>query len=61
MDQVILTRRQLRTMAEKGIDYVVTAANADGGLIFVEPLQYIGQGKGKWLTESGRVREGGKL
>jgi hypothetical protein len=61
MDQVRLTRRQLKILADKDVDYTITATNEDGGLIFVEPTKYVGQGKGAWLKADGRTREGGKL
>lgn len=61
MDEVHLTRRQLKVLAEKGVDYTVTAVNGDAQLIFVEPTKYIGQGKGKWLKADGTPRDGGKL
>jgi hypothetical protein len=61
MDQVTLTRRQLRVLAAEEIDYTITAVNTDAQLIFVEPTKYLGQGKGVWLTPAGLKRDGGKL
>jgi hypothetical protein len=61
MDQVQLTRRVLKVLAEKGQDYVVTGQHFEEKMIFVEPLKYIGQGKGKWLKADGTPRDGGKF
>ena len=60
MDQVILTRAQLKVMSEKGKDLIVTGTNEDAGLLYVEDTKTVGQGKGVWLAKNGRTREGEK-
>lgn len=57
MDNVYLTRSQIKVLAKLDKDMVVTATNEDMGLIFVEPTQYIGAGKGKWMTANGSYRK----
>jgi hypothetical protein len=61
VDQVYLTRRVLRTLADKDLDYTVTAVHYETGMVFAEPTKYIGQGKGKWLQADGSTRDGGKF
>lgn len=60
MDQVHLTKNQLKVMAEKNQDFVITGTNEDAGLLYVETLKDVGHGKGKWLGRNGRTREGDK-
>jgi hypothetical protein len=61
MDQVLLTARVLKALADKGQDYTVTAQHFEERMVFVEPTKYVGQGKGKWVLPSGQPRDGGKL
>lgn len=60
MDQVKLSHFQLRTLAKEDKDVVITGTNDDIGAIYVEPEQYIGAGKGKWLMRGGRYRSKGE-
>ncbi len=61
MDQVHLTKNQLKVMAEKNTDFVITGTNEDAGLLYVETLKDVGRDKGKWLGRNGRTREGEKF
>jgi hypothetical protein len=61
VDQVYLSRRVLRALADKEQDYTITAVHYEEGKVFAEPTKYVGQGKGKWLNQDGSPRDGGKL
>jgi hypothetical protein len=56
MDQVKLTRSQLRALVKGDADVVITATNEDAGLILVEPLKFVGTGKQKWMGKDGRYQ-----
>jgi hypothetical protein len=61
MDQVQLTRRVLKALASKDIDYTITGVHTEERMVFAEPTKYVGTGKGKWLKADGTPRDGGKL
>jgi len=59
MDQVKLTRMQVKHLAEQDEGLYITATNEDTGQIFVEREKYVGQNKGKWMLPNGKSRKEG--
>ena len=59
MDQVKLTRMQVKHLAEQDEGLYITATNEDTGQIFVEREKYVGQNKGKWMLPNGKYRKEG--
>lgn len=57
MDIVTLKRAQLKTLREQDKDVAITAHHPELGMVYVEPLKYVGEGKGNWLKQDGKWRE----
>jgi hypothetical protein len=57
MDQVKLTRMQVKQLADQDEALIITGTNEDSGQIFVEREKYIGAGKGKWMQPNGKYRK----
>jgi hypothetical protein len=61
MDQVVLTKRVIKTLADKDQDYTITGVHTELKMVFAEPSNHVGEGKGKWLKSDGTTRDGGKF
>lgn len=60
MDQVNITRGQLRELAKQDKDVTVLATNTDARMILVVDTRYIGdEDKRRWLMPNGRERKDG--
>lgn len=58
MDEVSLTRGQLRELAEKDQDVTIEAVNTDAKMILVVPTKYRGTAsKTKWMKSDGKFRK----
>ena len=59
MDQVKLTRMQIKHLAEQDEALIITGTNEDTGQLFVEREKYVGQNKGRWMLPNGKYRKEG--
>lgn len=58
MDDVTLTRAQVKALDKLNADVCISATNADERMIYVERVKYRGKpGEGKWMLASGRPRD----
>jgi hypothetical protein len=61
MDDVPMTRAQVKALHELAVDVTVSAVNTDARMIYVERTQYRGKpGEGKWMLANGRPRDASK-
>lgn len=58
MDEVKLTRAQLKALVKQDQDVTITAVAGDHDMIYVERTKYRGnRGEGKWLKGDGKYRD----
>lgn len=58
MDQVEITRAQLKALADKGEDITITAVNGDARMILYSRTRYIGNAReAKWMMPNGKDRK----